>query len=222
MTLSSQIVAQIRDALFAGELKTGDVLGSEADLVKQFGVSRMSVRDALRSLEAMGIVDIKTGAKGGAIIAAGSSERFADSLAIQLVLIGVTRDEVLQARAATESMTAALAATYATPADLDMLDKLLIDAEGSLDDPERSAALGEAFHLAVARVGRNQVMVAQLQAMRDVMRRPVKLPNPERARQVVEVHRKLFDLIAAGDVAEAQKGMEDHVRHWISLGLPKS
>ena len=70
MTLSSQIVAYIRDALFAGDLASGDVLGSEGELSKQFGVSRMSVRDALRSLEAMGIVDIKMGSKGGATIAA--------------------------------------------------------------------------------------------------------------------------------------------------------
>jgi len=221
MTLSSQIVAQIREALFAGELQTGDVLGSEADLVKQFGVSRMSVRDALRSLEAMGIVDIKTGAKGGATIAAGSSERFADSLAIQLKLIGVTRDDVLQARAATESMTAALAATHATAADIEMLDGLLTEAERSIDDPERSAALGEEFHLAVAAVARNQVLVAQLRAMRDVMRQPVKLPDPQRARRVVEVHRGLFELIAAGNVDAARARMQEHVNHWISLSAPK-
>ena len=117
MTLSSQIVSHIRDALFAGDLAPGDVLGSEADLSRQFGVSRMSVRDALRSLEAMGIVDIKMGSKGGAAIAAGHSERFADSLAIQLVLIGVSKDDVLEARAAIESMAANLAARHATRQD---------------------------------------------------------------------------------------------------------
>ena len=83
MTLSSQIVAHIRDAIFAGSLKSGDVLGCEADLANQFGVSRMSIRDALRSLEAMGIVEIRTGAKGGAVIAEGNSDRYVDAIAFQ-------------------------------------------------------------------------------------------------------------------------------------------
>ncbi len=141
MTLSSQIVAQIRDALFAGDLKTGDVLGSEGDLAKLFGVSRMSVRDALRSLEAMGIVDIRMGAKGGATIAAGSGDRFADSLAIQLKLIGVTREEILQARAGIESMTVAMATMHGTADDIERIRQVLVEAEKHLDNPKNPRSL---------------------------------------------------------------------------------
>ncbi|MDH4048829.1 MAG: GntR family transcriptional regulator, partial [Gammaproteobacteria bacterium] len=122
------MVAHVRTALFDGELKPGDFLGSEAELSKQFGVSRMSVRDALRSLEALGIVDIRMGSKGGATVSEGSSDRFADALAIQLVLIGVTKDDVLQVREAVESMAAGLAASNASSADIDRMRKLLDEA----------------------------------------------------------------------------------------------
>lgn len=212
MTISSQIVAQIRDALFAGELKTGDVLGSEADLAKQFGVSRMSVRDALRSLEAMGIVNIRMGAKGGAIIAAGSSDRFADALAIQLVLIGVTKADLVQARAATESMTAELAASHATSDDLSQIKSIVDEAEASIGDADRTVVLGERFHLAVARAAHNEILLAQLKAMRDVLWRPGRQPGPGHAKCIAHVHRALYELIAAGQAEDARQLMASHVK----------
>src|SRR5215212_9805164 len=65
-SLSSQIVAEVRDALFAKKLKPGDFLGTEKDLAARFGVSRIVARDALRTLQALGIADIKMGKGGGA------------------------------------------------------------------------------------------------------------------------------------------------------------
>jgi len=216
MTLSSQIVAQIRDALFAGDLKTGDVLGSEADLAKLFGVSRMSVRDALRSLEAMGIVDIRMGAKGGATIAAGSGDRFADSLAIQLKLIGVTREEILQARAGIESMTVAMATMHGTDEDIERIRQVLVDAEKHLDNPEKSAILGEEFHMAIAQATRNEVLIGQLRAMREVLMPPAQWPDHDQAQKMLDVHRELFRFIESGDAAAARDAMVEHVKHWIT------
>ncbi|MEX2496879.1 MAG: FadR/GntR family transcriptional regulator [Woeseia sp.] len=212
MTLSSQIVSQIRDAVFAGELKTDDVLGSEADLSKRFGVSRMSIRDALRSLEAMGIVEIRMGAKGGATIAAGSSDRFADALAIQLALIGVTKEELLQARAATESMTAELAAMNATAEDLEEIKAVVDEAEANVGNAENTVSLGEKFHLAVASAAHNGILHAQMKAMRDVLWRPGRQPTREHAECIVKVHRQLYELIAAGDAEEARLLMASHVK----------
>src|SRR5690242_10571020 len=93
-TLSSRVTAQIRAALFSGQIKAGDRLGSENELAARFGVSRMAARDALRTLAATGIVDVRVGAKGGIFIAEGNPERFADALAIQLKLIGLTLEEL--------------------------------------------------------------------------------------------------------------------------------
>ena len=69
-SLSAQIVAQVRDALFAKKLKPGDFLGTEKDLAARFGVSRIVARDALRTLQALGIADIKMGKGGGARVRA--------------------------------------------------------------------------------------------------------------------------------------------------------
>src|SRR5262247_4944787 len=116
-TMSTQIVAQVREALFAKELRSGDFLGTEKDLAERFGVSRIVARDALRTLEALGIVEIKVGAGGGARIAQGNPRRFAEALAVQLDLTGVSVGEIMDAQRAIESLTAELAAENATPAD---------------------------------------------------------------------------------------------------------
>jgi GntR family transcriptional repressor for pyruvate dehydrogenase complex len=212
MTLSSQIVARIRDALFAGELKPGDVLGSEGELARKFGVSRMSVRDALRSLEAMGIVDIKMGSKGGATIAEGHSERFADALAIQLVLIGVTKGDVLEARAAIESMSANLAAKHATPQDKQHMADLLDAAANNVGNPAETQRLGEEFHMAIAEASHNKVLVSQLQAFRDVLWQPDNLPDEEKAKRILQVHGSIFEYIERGEHGEAGESMAEHLR----------
>ena len=77
-TLSARIVEEVREALFAKRLAPGDFLGTEKDLAEQAGVSRIVARDALRTLQALGVVEIKVGAGGGARIAKGNPALFAD------------------------------------------------------------------------------------------------------------------------------------------------
>ncbi len=101
-SLSSQIVAEMRDALFAKRLKPGDFLGGEKDIAARFGVSRIVARDALRSLEALGVVEIRMGKGGGARIARGNARLFAEALAVQLKLAGVSAGEILDAQRAIE------------------------------------------------------------------------------------------------------------------------
>src|SRR5215213_3048275 len=124
-TLSNQIVARVRDALFAKDLRPGDFLGTEKDLAERFGVSRIVARDALRTLEAQGIVEIKVGAGGGARIAKGNARLFAEALAVQLDLAGVSTSEIMDAQRAIECLAAELAAINATAEDHARLRDLL-------------------------------------------------------------------------------------------------
>src|SRR5215472_1789879 len=105
-SLSAQIVAQVRDDLFEKRLKPGDFLGTEKDLAARYGVSRIVARDALRSLAALGIVEIRMGKGGGARIAPGNPRLFAEAMAVQLELAGVTAAEILDAQRAIECLAA--------------------------------------------------------------------------------------------------------------------
>ena len=114
-SLSAQIVNWVRDTLFAKKLKPGDFLGTEKDLAARFGVSRIVARDALRTLEALGIVEIRMGKGGGARIAQGNPRLFAEALAVQLDLTGVSAAEIMDAQRAIETLGAELAAETRHP-----------------------------------------------------------------------------------------------------------
>src|SRR5215218_5823264 len=141
-SLSAQIVADARHALIDKQLKPGDFVGTEKDIAARYGVSRIVARDALRSLEALGIVEIRMGKGGGARVAHGNPRLFAEALAVQLDLTGVTAAEIMDAQRAIETLAAELAAEHATAADHDRLKHLLEEAEAIIDDVARFTQLG--------------------------------------------------------------------------------
>ncbi len=212
-TMSTQIVAQVRDALFQKELHPGDFLGTEKDLAKRFGVSRIVARDALRTLEAQGIVDIKVGAGGGARVAQGNARLFAEALAVQLDLAGVTVGEIMDAQRAIECLAAELAAVNATADDHARLRELNAAAERQLDNAAAYTRLGREFHLAVAEASHNRVLVVQLISLQHVSW-PAQNPTltPEVARRILDVHKELASLIEMRDPAGARRLMDDHVK----------
>ena len=99
ITNADTLVAQIRDGILGGSMKPGDFLGSERDISENYSVSRNTAREALRSLAALGAVEIRLGVKGGATIASGDAEAIGETLAIQHRLSGVPEDEVLEVQA---------------------------------------------------------------------------------------------------------------------------
>src|SRR3989442_15120683 len=116
-TLSTQIVAQVREALFAKELRSGDFLGTEKEMAERFGVSRIVARDALRTLEAQGIVEIKVGAGGGARVARGNARLFAEALAVQLDLAGVSVGWIIDSQRGMQWRPPEVGAANSTPPD---------------------------------------------------------------------------------------------------------
>lgn len=211
-SLSSQIVAEVRDALFGKKLKPGDFLGTEKDLAAKHGVSRIVARDALRTLEALGIVEIRMGKGGGARIAKGNPRLFAEALAVQLDLTGVTAAEIMDAQRAIEAHGAALAAEKATKADVAKLRRLLKDAETAIDDLDRFTQLSRDFHIAVAEASHNRVLVVQLLSLGHISwPRHNATATVKLARKILDVHTKLADLIEKRDVSGARDLMDDHV-----------
>jgi GntR family transcriptional regulator, transcriptional repressor for pyruvate dehydrogenase complex len=211
-SLSSQIVAQVRDDLFEKRLKPGDFLGTEKELAARYEVSRMAARDALRTLSALGIVDIRMGKGGGARIAAGNPHLFAEALAVQLDLTGVTAAEILDAQRAVECMAAELAALNATAADHARLRTLLADAEATIADNEAFTRTSLEFHLAVVEASHNRVLVTQFISLHHVSwPRRNRTLTARVARRVLEVHTELAELIEMRDAAGARALMDDHV-----------
>ena len=212
-SLSAKIVADVRHALFAKRLKPGDFLGTEKELAARFGTSRIVARDALRTLEALGIVEIRMGKGGGARIARGNPRLFAEALAVQLDLAGVSAAEIMDAQRAVETLAAELAAENATADDIAKLRRLLAEAEAEIDDFDRLTQLSRDFHLAIAEASHNRVLVVQLISLDHVSwpRRNF-TATPKLARHVLEIHTRLADMIELRDAGAARALMDDHIK----------
>src|SRR5438034_1212710 len=190
-TMSTQIVAQVRDALFAKELRPGDFLGTEKELAERFAVSRIVARDALRTLEAQGVVEIKVGSGGGARIAQGNARLFAEALAVQLDLAGVSVSEIMDAQRAIECRAAELAAVNSTAEDHARLRELIAQAERRINDVAGFTRASREFHLAVAEASHNRVLVVQLISLQHVSwPAPNPTLTPSVARRVLDAHKE--------------------------------
>ncbi len=212
-TLSSRIVEDVCAALFDKRLAPGDFLGTEKDIAERAGASRIVARDALRTLQALGVVEIKVGAGGGARIAEGNPRLFSEALAVQLSLAGISVREMLDAQRAIETTAAELAAENAGPEDLRKLHALLVEHEAVIEDSAAYTRSCMRFHLAVAEASKNRVLVAQLLSLQHVS-----WPSENRtltapvARHILAVHRAIADVIESRDAAGARRMMDDHVK----------
>ena len=209
-SLSSRIVDQVRTALFRGELKPGDILGSETDLARRFGVSRVPVRDAFKTLQALGIVQVKMGPNGGARIAAGDPGRFADALAVQLKLVGISIEEMLDAQLAVEVMSTELAAKRATASDIETLRTILAELQATVaksltpTSTVRFSKTAMQFHAALIDAAHNRALSAQFTALRLVLE-PIyaQRTSDAIAKRVVATDEKVLDAIEAKDAERA-------------------
>lgn len=219
-TLSGGIVAQIRAAVLNREIVAGQFLGSEAALSEQFGVSRMAARDALRTLEGLGIVEIRMGARGGVWVAQGNPDRLADALAIHLKLIGITSGEVFDAQMAIEEMAAKLAAERREDADLERLHAVLAELSSLKGELNRFADASMRFHEAIVQASHSRILLAQFHALSIVLE-PVLRPNltPSSAVRIVRHHKMLLAAIESGDGTEAARLMRERLAYQRSKTL---
>lgn len=216
-TFSSRIAKQIRAALFARQLSPGQRLGTENVLAKQFGVSRMAARDALRSLQANGVIDIKVGIKGGIFVANANPERYSDALAVQLALMGITPEELLDAQIAIEVTAIGLAAQSATQKDLDVLYEQFEEFKAEMKNLEPTAFSQFAakviwLHEGLIDASRNRVLIGQFKALALLLEPIYRGPNSWNAvrdlstaiRSVITSHAALLECLTARDAEGAQ------------------
>lgn len=164
-SLASRIVNQVLEALFAGQLAPGQVLGTEAQLTETFKTSRVPIREALGRLEALGVVTIKTGAGGGATIAEGQPDQFATALAVQLMLVQVSAEEIFDARIGIECRAAELAAEHATADEMAEMRRLLDRVMAPNLSRRASVERILAFHSAIVEASRSRTLVTLMHAL---------------------------------------------------------
>jgi GntR family transcriptional repressor for pyruvate dehydrogenase complex len=210
---STDIVQQIKAAIFDGHLRPGDRLPTERELSERFGVSRATVRDAIRVLESGGLIHVRVGAGGGPFVAQPTIHRLADTLNNHLRLQGVSIRELAELRLATETEAAALAAQRATAQDLDRLEAVLRAAEQRAGTA-RSVATSLDFHLLLAEAAHSGALLAVLSAVRELLREAFETLHtrlPDMAEVALRVHRELYQALASRDAERARALMRAHL-----------
>jgi len=209
---SEDVAAQIMKSFYAEGLKPGEWLGTEANLAERFNVSRVTIRDAVSGLAARGLIDVRVGARGGLRIASGDPERLIDAFSIQLRLMGLSRDELLEAMLAIEPVTAALAAERATPAQIARLRDLVSQSVAMADEAAAFTQLAVSFHQTVAEASHNRALRASLAAMRATQLEHLgPSTTPTVARRVGRTHAEIVEAIAQHEPELARQRMRDHL-----------
>lgn len=209
-----QIARHIRKAISAGDLQPGDKLPTEAELAHQFGVSRPTVREALKVLEALNILESSTGPTGGTFVkqldSSGLAEHLTESLALLLDVNGLTLGELCEAREGIEIMTVRHAAERRTEDDLSVLSKII--EEDSLKDSD-SIVSDISFHRAIAEASKNRMLSLFMSAIHTTIRTLAeRYVMPEAKQTSQRQHRGIYEAILQQDKASAEGRMQEHLR----------
>lgn len=206
-------VAKQIERLILKKLQPGDKLPSERELVETLGVSRSSIRDAIRSLELMGMVEPRQGA--GTIVREMSSESLGNPLANAIRRKEELIGELLDFRMMLEPQLAARAAAQVSSAQISEMEQILKRQEARLHAGETTVVEDSEFHYAIALASGNSVVLKVLDTLMDLLRdsRQRSLQVEGRPQKSLAAHRRILAAIKRRDAKAAESAMRHHIEN---------
>lgn len=205
---------QIRGQLARGELRPGDRLPSERDLAEQFDISRSAVREALRSLQSAGLVEVRTGIHGGFYIHSGNAESLTQTVQDMVSLGQVSIADVTEARVELMVVAIRLACARATEEELDAIDADIRHHTERFQHGQGSRNTKSVieFYRLIARATHNAVIVMMVDALSEIIRTLLARVDPQPRKDMMQVRRKVLELMRARDAEGAAKAMATHLQ----------
>lgn len=200
--------------ILAGRVAAGGRLPNERELAAQLGASRSAVREAIKVLQAQGVVTSATGPSGGTRVETGQGPAFGRMLKLHVALEAVSFAELTQTRVVLERAAAIAAASGQSLAEVRRLSEAMVD----VTDPAGFNELDTAFHVAIAAMGRNRLIRDMTIAIREAVAERIldaeeRLADWEGLRcRLVAEHAGIVEAIAAGDGMAAADLCETHIR----------
>ncbi len=214
-------VAKQIERLILQKLQPGDKLPSERELAEMLQVSRSSIRDAIRSLELMGLVEPRQGA--GTIVRERSAESIVNPFANALKRRQELVSELLDFRKMLEPPLAARAATHASPDEISEMEEILQRQEGKLSYGEAAIAEDAEFHYSIALASGNSIVLKVLDILMDLLRdtRERSLQLKGRPERSLAGHRRILAAIKRHDAGAAKDAMRRHIEDVEEIVLDK-
>jgi GntR family transcriptional repressor for pyruvate dehydrogenase complex len=210
--ITELVVQRIKELLERGDLKGGSRLPPERELAEMLGISRPSLRTALKALSVMGIIRAKPGA--GTFIAEAIPEIFMEPMHFMTLINNTAIEEVFEARIIIESSLAELAAERASEQDLQAMSGELDAMREVLNNPEGFLQHDMSFHQLIARASGNHVMSGIMDTLAQMlyqMRRQT-VSRKHGLEEALDWHEKIFNALRRHDGKTARKLMTDHLR----------
>ncbi|BDU77872.1 FadR/GntR family transcriptional regulator [Mesoterricola sediminis] len=216
--LFEEIAEQIQQLISGGELKPGDKLLSERELADRLQVSRVSVREAIRSLEMLGFIEIRHGE--GTFIRDTAANEVIRPLAVFLAMERNSLLDMFEVRRIFETATSALAAERATDDEIDQIGMLLEKMKDRIrqGDSEGGETYDAAYHYAVAEATHNSLLIKLLRTVHEEWSKAVSAGSQQllgdsemNAQKIINQHTQVYEAIKAHDPDTASRAMLEHV-----------
>jgi GntR family transcriptional repressor for pyruvate dehydrogenase complex len=214
-TLYQRIADHVRELIETEQLQPGERLPAERELAQMLGVSRVPIRESMRTLAAQGLIEIRRGQ--GMFVVSRDVEATIDQLASVLLQQRTAFEELFAVRRLLEPAAAQWAATRGDPDDFARLDRIVADMEAAGGpDPPDFDTVGERdtqLHVEVAAAADNRILVRIMQAIQDLHREQLETSQRYAGRlsQTLKDHRRIVDAIGARDPTAAHGAMSDHL-----------
>ncbi len=211
---SDVLANRLRDAILNGSLTVGASLPPERLLVEQSGLSRTAVREALRILEAEGLLNIKPGRGGGAFVRKPGADGVRRSLTLMIRGQQIRFEDLLAAREGIEPQSAFQAALNRSEAELVALEDETQRCSESFHNLDDFLRANVSWHLAVVRASHNPLFIALMESISQALHAATDIEdfNPLDVREVVvHAHRRVFEAIRDQDPEAAKRRMARHV-----------
>lgn len=212
--MSGQIVTQISELIREGRLQPGDRLPAERELVTTFGVSRVTVRDALRVLEVMGLVQIRVGSAGGAFVTTPSPDVIGQTLSHLLAMRRFEPEQIAEVRLVIELGIFDLVVERITAEDLADLRELCAESRARLEAGDYDTTLSLRFHSRLAACAHNPAISMLSESFSGPLAmtaiRAKEVRSNAHARTVDE-HSELVEALAANEAEHARKVLVGHL-----------
>lgn len=211
--ISSSLARTLKQKIVSGEFEVGSSLPAERDLMVQYEVSRATVREALRSLGAQGLLEVRRGRRGGSYVCAPSSDRLSDSINLFIAGHSIKFIDLLAVREAIEPVAAAQAARFRTEEDIAAMRRILDASEEALEDLERFSALNIDWHTAVVVASKNPLFLSIMTSISPALYSATTREEFDLSirQTVLKTHSRISDAITAGDTDAARRRMSRHV-----------
>ncbi len=218
------IVQQVLTLIEDGKLKRGDQLPSERELTEAFKVSRTTVREAIRTMESMKLLQCRQG--NGTFVIASSEEALIQPLAAALFNAKDDIRDIFYIRKIIEPPVAQLAAENATPQAIEEMEMILHEQEACIGRGENIIETDSAFHKLMVKATANRVMERLIVVLIDLLKQTRELylkedEHHERSIRSLEGHRRVLSAIRSGDGDAARESMLQHLEDIERIIFPQ-